>query len=99
MTHSILRLPAVKTRTGLSRSTIYLRISKNEFPAPISLGGRAVGWVESDIDSWLAEKIEAARQVREITPKSANGFETAVLRHKKQVNPTQSMALPLPNKD
>ncbi len=61
MTNSILRLPAVKTRTGLSRSTIYLRISKNEFPAPISLGGRAVGWVESDINNWLTEKIEAAR--------------------------------------
>jgi len=61
MTNSILRLPAVKARTGLSRSTIYLRISKNEFPAPISLGGRAVGWVESDINNWLAEKIEAGR--------------------------------------
>jgi prophage regulatory protein len=61
MTNSILRLPAVKTRTGLSRSTIYLRISKNEFPAPISLGGRAVGWVELDINNWLAEKIKAAR--------------------------------------
>jgi len=61
MTNSILRLPAVKARTGLSRSTIYLRISKNEFPAPISLGGRAVGWVESDIDNWLEEKIEAGR--------------------------------------
>jgi len=61
MTNSILRLPAVKTRTGLSRSTIYLRISKNEFPVPISLGGRAVGWVESDINNWLTEKIEAAR--------------------------------------
>ena len=61
MTNSILRLPAVKDRTGLSRSTIYLRISKNEFPAPISLGGRAVGWLEEDIEKWLAEKIEASR--------------------------------------
>ena len=61
MTNSILRLPAVKARTGLSRSTIYLRISKNEFPAPISLGGRAVGWVEEDVDNWLAEKIKASR--------------------------------------
>jgi prophage regulatory protein len=63
MSYKILRLPIVKELTGLSRSTIYLRISKNEFPAPISLGGRAVGWVEADINVWLAEKIEASRGV------------------------------------
>ncbi len=61
MSYKILRLPSVKDLTGLSRSTIYLRISKKEFPSPISLGGRAVGWVESDINNWLAEKIEAGR--------------------------------------
>ena len=61
MSHKILRLPTVKEKTGLSRSTIYLRISKHEFPAPVSLGGRAVGWVETDINDWLAEKIEASR--------------------------------------
>jgi len=61
MSHKIVRLPTVKDLTGLSRSTIYLRISNNEFPAPISLGGRAVGWVEADINNWLAEKIEAGR--------------------------------------
>jgi prophage regulatory protein len=47
MAHSILRLPTVKTRTRLSRSTIYLRISQGTFPRPVHLGGRAVGWVES----------------------------------------------------
>ena len=59
---SILRLPAVKTRTGLSRSTIYLRISEGNFPKPISLGGRAVGWVESDIQDWLQQQIDATRK-------------------------------------
>ena len=49
-----LRLPTVKARTGLSRSTIYLRISENLFPKPVSLGGRAVGWIESEIDDWLS---------------------------------------------
>ncbi|MBQ0789197.1 MAG: AlpA family transcriptional regulator [Cycloclasticus sp.] len=57
MTHIILRLPTVKIRTGLSRSSIYLRMSNNKFPSSISLGGRAVGWLESDIESWLDEKI------------------------------------------
>ena len=61
MSYKIVRLPAVKELTGLSRSTIYLRISNNEFPAPVSLGGRAVGWVEADINNWLSEKIEASR--------------------------------------
>jgi prophage regulatory protein len=62
MADSILRLPAVKTRTGLSRSTIYLRVSQGTFPRPVSLGGRAVGWVEEEIQSWLAEKIAASRK-------------------------------------
>lgn len=62
MSHIILRLPAVKKRTVLSRSTIYLRIANKEFPAPISLGGRAVGWLEEDINSWLEKKIEASRE-------------------------------------
>ena len=61
MAITILRLPAVKERTALSRSTIYLRIANNEFPAPISLGGRAVGWLEEDINNWLEQKIEASR--------------------------------------
>jgi len=60
----ILRLPTVKARTGLSRSTIYLRISENLFPNPVSLGGRAVGWIESEIDDWLAEQIESSRPGR-----------------------------------
>ena len=58
---SILRLPAVKARTGLSRSTIYLRISEGTFPCPISLGARAVGWLESDVDDWLDQQIKASR--------------------------------------
>lgn len=62
MATAILRLPAVKQRTGLSRSTIYLRISDDSFPKPISLGGRAVGWIESEIDDWLEQQIENSRK-------------------------------------
>ena len=61
MTHTILRLPAVKERTGLSRSTIYLRMTNKEFPLPISLGGRSVGWLEQDIDEWIVTRIEESR--------------------------------------
>jgi len=56
MKHKIVRLPEVKGLTGLSRSSIYLRMSKDQFPKSISLGGRAVGWFESDIQSWLDQK-------------------------------------------
>jgi prophage regulatory protein len=62
MTHNILRLPAVKARTGLSRSTIYLRVSQGKFPKPVSLGARAVGWVEAEIQEWLQQQIETSRK-------------------------------------
>ncbi len=62
MTTAILRLPSVKARTGLSRSTIYLRISEGSFPKSVSLGSRAVGWVEAEIDEWLNEQIMASRK-------------------------------------
>lgn len=62
MSHNILRLPEVIARTGLSRSSIYLRIAHNAFPRSVSLGGRAVGWVEDEIESWLEEKIAASRE-------------------------------------
>ena len=63
LTPRILRLPSVRERTGLSRSSIYLRISEGRFPRPISLGERAVGWLESEITEWLNRRIEASRQV------------------------------------
>ncbi len=52
-----LRLSDVKERTGLSRSTIYLNISKGTFPRHISLGARCVGWLESEIDAWVQSRI------------------------------------------
>lgn len=62
MATAILRLPTVKARTGLSRSTIYLRVSQGTFPKPVSLGGRAVGWIEEEIQHWLEQRIEASRK-------------------------------------
>jgi prophage regulatory protein len=62
MNHTILRLPAVKQSTGLSRSTIYLRVAEGTFPRPVSLGGRSVGWVEREIQEWLQRRIDASRK-------------------------------------
>jgi prophage regulatory protein len=55
---SILRRKQVEKRTGLSRSTIYLRIQEGTFPRPINLGARAVGWLENEIEAWLAARLE-----------------------------------------
>lgn len=61
--NSFLRLPQVKARTGLSRSTIYARIAEGSFPKPVPLGGRrAVGWLESQVESWIERQINAASQ-------------------------------------
>ena len=62
MKRTILRIPAVKFASGLSRSTIYLRISEGNFPKPISLGGRAVGWIEEEITEWLNLQIKISRE-------------------------------------
>ncbi len=56
-----LRLSNVKNRTGLSRSTIYFNISIGTFPRPVSLGARCVGWLESEIDTWIAACIHKSR--------------------------------------
>jgi prophage regulatory protein len=57
MSFAILRLPSVKALTGLSRSTIYLRISDGSFPKPVSLGARAVGWPEHEVAALNAARV------------------------------------------
>lgn len=62
MTYTILRLPAVLSTVGLSRSSIYLRIAQGTFPKPVSLGARAVGWLQCDIEEWVRQRIELNRE-------------------------------------
>ena len=57
MTHTILRIPTVKIRSGYSRSTIYLRISQGLWTSPVSLGPRAVGWPDYECESLTAARI------------------------------------------
>ena len=52
----ILRLPDVMRLTGLGRSTIYRLLAAGQFPAPVQLSVRAVGWRRSDVDHWAAER-------------------------------------------
>lgn len=58
---SILRRKQVPARTGLSRSTIYLYIKAEQFPKPVALGPRAVGWIESEVSEWIAARMKVAR--------------------------------------
>jgi prophage regulatory protein len=59
MIKKIYRLPEVMDMTGLSRSSIYLRVSTDEFPKPVKIGRRAIGWPEESIIAWQAKMMEA----------------------------------------
>lgn len=67
---TILRRKQVEARTGLSRSSIYARLRHNPkrpgdydptFPKPVSVGAKAVGWIEAEVDSWIATQIQKSR--------------------------------------
>jgi prophage regulatory protein len=60
---TLLRLPAVKKYSGLSRSEIYRRGSAGTFPKPVKLGERASAWPAHEIMAWVASRI-AARDAR-----------------------------------
>lgn len=57
MLQTIFRLPAVKSESGYSRSTIYLRISQGLWTKPVSLGARAVGWPADEVAALNAARI------------------------------------------
>ncbi|MGL4936434.1 helix-turn-helix transcriptional regulator [Shewanella sp.] len=55
----LIRLKDVIACTGLARSTIYKYIDEGIFPKAVSLGGRAVAWVESEVQQWILARIAA----------------------------------------
>ena len=68
---TILRRKQVEARTGLSRSTIYSKLKHNpkrpgdydpSFPVPISIGAKAVGWIEAELDAWLTAQVVKSRK-------------------------------------
>jgi len=81
---AILRRKAVEARTGLGRSHIYQLSKDGRFPRPIPLSpdGRAVGWLESEIEAWLdariAERDARASSVMSTREPNANGKVDAV---------------------
>jgi prophage regulatory protein len=61
LTLGLSRCHKAERSTGLSRSTIYLRIAQGTFPNPVSPAGRAVGWLEAEVQRQLQRRIEASR--------------------------------------
>lgn len=58
--HRLIRRAEVIARVGLCRASIYNRMNAGEFPRPIPIGGGRVAWLESDIDTWITEKLSEA---------------------------------------
>jgi prophage regulatory protein len=59
MAKRLLRLPAVKDRTGKSTNDIYGDIKNGTFPKPVPIGKRTVGWVEEEVEAWIDARIDA----------------------------------------
>lgn len=75
MTHAILRLPAVMSETGYSRSTIYLRIAQGLWPKQVTLGPRCIGWPAQEVAMLNAARISGKddEQIRKIVATLENG--------------------------
>lgn len=65
---TMLRLPEVMARTGLSRATIYCKANPKDprydasFPKRVKLSANASGWVESEVNQWLVQRIQQRNQ-------------------------------------
>ena len=57
---AILRRKQVQARTGLGKSSVYALMAEGKFPKSIKISARAVGWLESDIDDFIASRIAAS---------------------------------------
>ena len=59
VTPRILRLREVCLQIGLGRSAVYAAIQEGRFPRPVQLGPRAVGWIEEEVNAWIAARMAA----------------------------------------
>ncbi|TVV75589.1 AlpA family phage regulatory protein [Sphingomonas solaris] len=59
---NIIRLPEVKRRTGLSRTTIYAKIADGSFPPQFKISANCAGWYESEVSAWVADPMAWERR-------------------------------------
>jgi prophage regulatory protein len=64
----VLRIAEVEAVTGRARSQIYAGVSAGEFPEPVPLGERAVGWLSDEVQAWVAERIAARAASKQPEP-------------------------------
>ena len=70
MSNEILRLPRLTAKVGKCRSGIYAAMAQGQFPKPIKIGARSVGWLEAEVDAWIADQIELSRRTQEARPRT-----------------------------
>ena len=59
---TLLKIPEVRAKTGLSRSHLYALAQNGDFPKPVKLSERSSAWVESEVDGWVEERIAVRDQ-------------------------------------
>lgn len=59
---AIERKPSVLQRTGMSNSTLYEEVAAGRFPKPVKIGARSVGWISTEVDAWIEQRIEQRDQ-------------------------------------
>ncbi len=67
---NIIDVNEVSKKTTLSRSSVYAYAAAGKFPASVRLGSRQVGWVESEVEAWLEERVKnhrTAQHLKEVT--------------------------------
>lgn len=52
-----LKIKEVTTKTALSRSSIYRKMSEGSFPKPVPIGERAVAWLDNEVKEWMTERL------------------------------------------
>jgi prophage regulatory protein len=63
----ILRKPQLLNKVPLSYPTIWRRIQAGTFPKPVQLGPNSVGWIEEEIDAWIADLQRGSLKISEQT--------------------------------
>ena len=56
----LIRLREVRLRVGLGTSTVYRYLAEGKFPRPVQIGGGRVAWLETDVDAWIVDRVEAS---------------------------------------
>ncbi|MEP0010983.1 helix-turn-helix transcriptional regulator [Tateyamaria sp.] len=59
----LLRKPDVLAKTGLSQAELYRQAAEGEFPKQVRISAKAVAWLESEVDSWIADRVRARDEV------------------------------------